>query len=218
MEGRELKSMRDWAHEMGFDLPPDRVDLLAAFLDELWQWNKKTNLIGIRSKDRIITELLLDSLVPLPYLPHRGSILDLGSGAGFPIIPLKICRKGLEVHLIEANNKKVNFLRHVIRLTGLSGIDVKRGRIETAGDLLQPDGYDIITARAVAPLEKVITWCSPHLKQAGLMINFQGSAFAESIKRSSEVMDKNRIFLYESVPYRLPQKRAKRHILLFKKN
>lgn len=218
MEEREQRQMIDCALEMGIELTPERAETMGLFLDELCEWSKKTNLTGISSRDRIIKELLLDSLVPLSYIPEQGSILDLGSGAGFPIIPIKICRMGLNTHLMEANNKKVNFLKHVIRLTGLSGINVKRGRIETDGDLLDPAGYDIITARAVAPLEKVIRWCAPHLKQTGLMINFQGGDFAEAIKKSSKIMRKTGIFLHEKVSYDLPQKGAKRHTLLFKKH
>ena len=138
-------------------------------------------------------------------------------GAGFPAIPLKICKRGLSFHLIEAKAKKVSFLNHVIRLIGLKGIEIIRGRVEKDKGLLRAEGYHIITARALAHLPQTLTWCSPCLMPGGIIVSFQGSRFTRDLKESLNVMKKERLFLCQSIPYVLPGKDCKRHILVFKK-
>ena len=218
MNGKENDILRTWAHNSGLELSAHQVQLFEIYLDELWQWNRHVNLTGLSSRQDVIKELLLDSLIPCPFLPEEGSLLDVGSGAGFPAIPIKICKPHLKTHLVEANSKKVNFLKQVVRLTKLSNIIVIRGRIEQDGGILNPKGYHIITARALAQLHKTLTWCAPHLMPGGLIINFQGSRFEEALKESSEVIKKHQIFLYKTIPYNLPGKTSSRHILIFKKN
>jgi 16S rRNA (guanine527-N7)-methyltransferase len=176
------------------------------------------NLTGLSSRRRILRDLLLDSIIPSPYLPNAGRLLDVGAGAGFPAIPLKICKPGIEAHLIEAKAKRVSFLKQVIRLTGLGGIDVMEGRIEREGNLLCPEGYHVITARAVAGLPRVLSWCAPHLQRTGLIVNFQGSQFDKAVGESSEVLKEHRLFLYQSIPYTLPGKDSPRHLILFKRH
>ena len=213
----EQRNLRSWAHDFGIKLSASQIHLCCAHVDELWEWNRRVNLTGLSSRERIITELLLDSLIPSPFLPEEGRLLDVGSGAGFPGIPLKICKSRLNAHLMEANSKKTSFLQQVIRLTKLHGIKVMRGRIETNTALLHPEGYHIITARALAPLPRTLSWCAPHLMSGGLIVSFQGSLFEKALKESSDVMRKHGLFLYKSIPYTLPGKSSPRHLLILKK-
>ncbi len=175
------------------------------------------NLVGLSSRLRIIKELLLDSLMALSFLPEEGKYLDVGSGAGFPGIPLIICRPRLNAYFLEANGKKARFLRQVIRLTKLRHVDVVIGRIENEEGLLDPEGYQIITARALAPLPQTLKWCTPHLMNNGLFLSFQGTRYNDSLEQSLEIIKKNRISLYESIPYTLPGKSKQRHLLVFRK-
>jgi 16S rRNA (guanine527-N7)-methyltransferase len=142
-------------------------------------------------------------------------VLDLGSGAGFPGIPLKILKDGLTFQLLEANSKKASFLRQVIRVTRLSGIVVLRGRIEKDKHLLRPEGYEVITARAVANLRQTLMWCTPYLAPEGMIVNFQGSQFEKALRESSKIMQKEHLSLFKSIPYTLPGKNSQRHLLLF---
>jgi 16S rRNA (guanine527-N7)-methyltransferase len=209
--------LRSWARDFGIKLSGSQVHLLGIHLDELWQWNKRMNLTGLSSRQRIIKELLIDSLIPSTFLPETCSVLDVGSGAGFPAIPLKICRADLSFHLMEAHSKKVSFLKQVIRLTRLQGIKVMRGRIEKDKGLLQPEGYHVITARALAHLSQTLSWCAPCLISGGMIVNFQGSQFEHALKESADVMKRERLFLIKSIPYTLPGKDSPRHVLIFKK-
>lgn len=217
MNRKEKDILLTWACSYGIKLSGFQIYLLGTYIDELWEWNKRINLTGASSREGIIKEVLLDSMIPASFLPEEGNLLDVGSGAGFPAIPLKICKKGLSFHLIEAKSKKVHFLKQVIRLTGLQGIDVIRGRIEKDKDLLRADGYHVITVRALAHLSQTLTWCAPCLISGGMIVSFQGSRFECVLKESSDVMKKEQVLLYKSIPYTLPGKDSKRYILIFKK-
>ncbi len=217
MNKHEKQLLLACANELGILLSAVQLDLIGIYLDELWQWNKKVNLTGLSSRERIIRELLVDSLLPSPFLPEEGRLLDVGSGAGFPGIPLKIHKSGIKVHLMEANSKKASFLRHVIRITKLPGIGVIRGRVERDGKDLHPDGYQVVTARAFSPLPECISSCAPFLCPEGLLVNFQGSRSDKTIAESAEVIRAHGLILHRSVPYNLPGTNSPRRLLIFKR-
>jgi 16S rRNA (guanine527-N7)-methyltransferase len=205
------------ANRFNVTLSPHQASLLTIFLDELFEWNKKINLTGLSSTDRIIKDLLIDSMIPSPFLPDHGRYLDVGSGAGFPGIPLVILKPGLEVQFVESNSKKAAFMMHVFRLLKLRQVQLINGRIEENESRLHPEGYHVITARAVAPLGQVLKWCSPHLASKGMLINFQGSHFAEALKNGEEMVSKYNLLLHKKIPYTLPGKDSPRTLLVFLK-
>ena len=215
MKGKsELVSL---ARKAGVVLADAHLDLFEDYLKELLEWDKKMNLTGLSSVERIVRELLLDSLVPVPHIPEKGFMLDVGSGAGFPAIPIKVCRPRLTVHLVEAGARRVSFLKQVIRLTGLQGIRAIRGRIERDTGLVRAQGYDVVTFRALAPMPRAVLWCCPHLRPGGLMISFQGPRYENVLKESSEILEKEGLILEKRIPYKLPGKADPRNILLFRK-
>ena len=217
MNSSEPQNLRSWARDFGIDLSLPQIRLLSIYLDELCEWNKKTNLTGLTSREEIIKDLLLDSIIPAVFLPDYGRFLDVGSGAGFPGIPLMICKPELTAHFLEPNSKKVSFLKQVIRLTGLRQIGVIRGRIEESPNLFHLKGYHIITARALAHLPQVLKWCAPHLASGGLIISFQGSHFEDALERASGIIKDQRLLLHKTIPYSLPGKDSQRNILIFLK-
>ena len=217
MQKQEYDLLRSCARDYGATLTTPQIDLLDIYLHELWEWNEKINLTGLNSRERILKELLIDSLIPSPYLPEEGNLLDVGSGAGFPAIPLKILSPGLKMHLMEARSKRVSFLKQVTRITNLDDIEIIRGRIEKDKALLRSEGYDIITARALADLPRTLTWCAPHLKTGGLILTFKGSQVEKVLKEGSDVIHAHGLVLYKTVPYRLPGNDAIRHLLIFRK-
>ncbi|MBW1705409.1 MAG: 16S rRNA (guanine(527)-N(7))-methyltransferase RsmG [Deltaproteobacteria bacterium] len=217
MQKEENNLLNSWARDFGITLSTSQINLINIYLNELWEWNKKVNLTGLTSRKKILKELLIDSLIPSPYLPEEGNFLDVGSGAGFPAIPLKISSPGLKTHLMEARSKRVNFLKQVIRITNLDDIEIIRGRIEKDGTLLRSEGYDIITARALADLPRTLTWCAPHLKTGGLILSFQASQLEKVLKEGSDVIHEHGLVLYKTVSYRLPGKDSIRHLLIFRK-
>ncbi|MBU2498945.1 MAG: 16S rRNA (guanine(527)-N(7))-methyltransferase RsmG [Proteobacteria bacterium] len=205
------------AKRYGIELNGVQLERFQLYLDELWGWNQKINLTGLRNKESMLVELFLDSLIPAPFLPREGRMLDVGSGAGFPGVPLKIHNPRLETDLLEINAKRVSFLRHIIRLMKLEGVRVIRGRIEKEGGMLHPDGYHIITARALAPLPQTVGWCAPFLRQGGILVGFLGARAGEDLKESREVFEKHGLMLEREHPYSLPGKRSERSSVILRR-
>lgn len=175
------------------------------------------NLTGIDERGRMISELFLDSCIPVPYIPEKGRMLDVGSGAGFPAIVIKVLLPDIKLILVEANSKKTSFLKQIIRLLGLEDIEVVNGRIEKLGDRLRSNGFDIISARALADLDQIINWCSPLLSEGGVLVYFSGSKVDENLKNCEYLMKDQNLTLAESIPYVLPGRRCIRNIVILKK-
>jgi 16S rRNA (guanine527-N7)-methyltransferase len=175
------------------------------------------NLTGLAEPGRMILELFLDSLISVSYLPMKGRMLDVGSGAGFPAIVIKVLLPNLKLHLVDANSKKTSFLKQVIRLLKLDNVEVINGRIEMVKGRLCPDGYDIITARALANLKQIINLCSPLLSHEGLLVYFSGSRVDENLKDCEYLMKDQHLSLAQSIPYCLPGMQDDRYIVILRK-
>jgi 16S rRNA (guanine527-N7)-methyltransferase len=202
----------------GIRVHSDQAWKLNVFLDELELWNRKINLTGLSSRQKIVDELLTDSLLPTPFLPDEGNYLDVGSGAGFPAIPIKIFKPRLNCQLIEPNSKKVHFLKQVIRLARLNQIEVVEGRMEEGGGVFLTKGYDVITSRAFAPLPRFLTLCAPHLSLEGFIVAFLGGQGEAAIRESEAIIDRYRLFPFKRISYVLPGKPGKREVLILKRS
>ncbi len=175
------------------------------------------NLTGLSDRERMVFELFLDSLVPVPHLLETGRMLDVGSGAGFPGIPLKICKPGLSVQLLESSAKKVSFLKQAVRLLGLEETDVIRGRIERDRGILHPDGYHLITARALAPMGQTIRWCAPLLRPGSFLVSFVGGRFEDELNENRQVIKDHDLTLHKKISYTLPGRESERATIILKK-
>lgn len=214
----DLQLLRQGAHEFGVELSEKQISLFALFLDGLCSWNRRMNLTGISERRQMMIKLLLDPLVALPYLPSGGTVLDVGSGAGIPGFPFKIARQELEVHLLESKAKKVSFLSNMIRTLGLTRIAAYQGRAEKRPT---PSGlfpsYDVVAARALAPLGKTITICSPYLKQGSLLVTFKGSKVNQEIQDSERLLEESHLRMSKKISYRLPETGGNRYLVILKK-
>jgi 16S rRNA (guanine527-N7)-methyltransferase len=147
-DGNPAHALAEGLEALGLDLPPRACEQLLAFLRILAEWNRAYNLTAVRDPLDMVRRHLLDSLTLLPHL--RGErIVDLGSGAGLPGIPLAIADPDRQFILLESNGKKVRFMRHAISQLGLSRVTVVQGRAESVQ--LNPPP-DTVVARAVADL------------------------------------------------------------------
>jgi 16S rRNA (guanine527-N7)-methyltransferase len=217
LDEKEKRLLSEKALDFGIDLSQRHLDLFGAYMDELLEWNRRINLTGLSERKRIIIELFLDSLIPTPFIPEKGRMLDVGSGAGFPGIVIKVCRPHLKTCLMEANSRKTSFLKQVVRLLKLSDVDVVNGRIESDKDKLHPDGYHLITARALAGPDRIITWCSPFLCSGGLLITFLGSGAVDELEKCGIALETNFLVVDRLIPYSLPGMRSGRTLALLRK-
>lgn len=154
-------------------LDPALLDPLLVYLSELEKWNAAYNLTAVRDPGEMVTRHLLDSLALLPALDGIAitHLLDVGSGAGLPGIPLALARPDWQVAVLDSNGKKARFLRHAVRSLGLSNVQVFESRVE-AHEAAQP--YDAITSRAFSALGEFVTLTAPLLAAGGHWLAMKG--------------------------------------------
>ncbi len=217
MEAENRTILVEGSKAFGVHLDAKAVESFDLFLKELLKWNQKINLTAIRTEKDIITKHFVDSLSVHPHLAKACSLLDLGSGAGFPGIPLKIADPAVEVTLIDSVRKKVDFERHAIRSLGLKGIEAIHGRAEEKEILKQWEGrFDRVVSRAFADLQTFLRLSHPFLKRGGIALAMKGIPEAEEIRAFNEG-EKIGYRLPETVAFDLPFTSLKRTILLFEK-
>lgn len=157
---------------LGLHLTPEQVAAFHTYLDEITRWSARTNLTALREPEDIVRAGFLDSLACLPLIPpETRRALDVGSGAGFPGLPIKLVRSDLAFTLVEASRKKATFLQHVVRRLGLAAVRVLQRRAEDlAGDPEEAGAYDLALARAVAAPPEQARLVRPFLRPGGLFL------------------------------------------------
>jgi 16S rRNA (guanine527-N7)-methyltransferase len=205
------------ADEMGLPLTGAQIALFEAYRDTLLLWRSKMNLVSLQSEFDLPVRHFIDSLTLLPYLPAGpGTLLDIGSGAGFPAIPVKIVREDLHATLLEASRKKCSFLKEVIRRLGLRDMAVLNCRLE---ELLKKDpkpSFDVIVSRATLKLPELLRGGLPLLNPGGVLAAMKGPGLEEEAAALDSLNNKN----YRIVgiyPFSLPLTGDHRHILLVDK-
>jgi 16S rRNA (guanine527-N7)-methyltransferase len=157
---------------LGLRLAPGQVAAFRVYREEIGRWSARANLTALRRAEEIVRDGFLDSLACLPAIPPGARrALDVGSGAGFPALPLKLARTELAFTLVEASRKKATFLRHMVRTLGLADVRVIQRRAEAvAEDPRESGAYDVALARAVAPPPEQARLVRPFLRTGGLYL------------------------------------------------
>lgn len=197
--------------ELGHVPETDIVRSFMTYLSELRRWNKTYSLTSIRKDEDIIIRHFLDSLLFLKVIPeHTGSIADVGSGAGFPGIPIKIMRPEIEMYLIESSRKKSAYLRHVKRQLGLKKTNIIEKRIEKVKvERELPLPADVAVTRALFSIKDFLKKASHIVRDGGILILNKGPRLKEEIN-----LLKDEDIEYEIIPLSLPLSDIKRHIVV----
>jgi len=200
------------AKKVGVVLKPIQLQMFVTFLKELKAWNKRVNLTSLQEDLDILIKHFIDSLLPMRFIPLHSYLLDIGSGAGFPGIPLKIAEPSLLVTLLDSKLKKVFFQRHIIRKLGLQGIEAMHGRAEHAKKRDEVPLFDVVVSRAIYTLEELQQVSEGYLKKKGTLI---------VLKTPKEAMEEKQVKasfrLKECLDCELPLKKGKRRIILLQK-
>jgi len=177
------------AGKIGVDVGEETIERITLYAEELQKWNKAYNLIGRKLDDEGIIDLYIDSLTPLTI---RGifeagkEVVDIGSGAGLPGIPLYLLAGPFPLTLVESQRKKITFLRHVCRVLEMSEIRLYPGRIE---DIVREEdslnAYEVALARAVMDPLRLLRLARPLLCEGGTLVAFVGKSDAETMRRKS---------------------------------
>jgi 16S rRNA (guanine527-N7)-methyltransferase len=217
MEPENRGLLVEGAKTLGIHLDGKAVEVFDLYADELLKWNEKINLTAIRTEKGIVLKHFLDSLSAHPFLPGHSSLLDIGSGAGFPGIPLKIVEPSLQVTLVDSVLKKVDFQRHIIRRLGLQGIEAVHGRVQQKEMVQRMEGrFDRVISRAFSHLPSLLTLSYPFLRKGGRVLAMKGQVMEDEIRCLSDT-DRTLYRLEKAVSFLLPFSTFKRSILMFEK-
>lgn len=181
--------MDNYLKELDIELSDLQLNQFYRYMNLLIEWNKVMNLTGITDPEEIIIKHFIDSLTVLDKIDKRDSIIDVGTGAGFPGIPIKIAFPETKVVLLDSLNKRIKFLNEVIEQLQLDNIETIHGRAEDYGkDKKHREKYDIAIARAVAPLNILLEYLMPFTKVKGKVLCMKASNSEEEIKNSSNAI------------------------------
>lgn len=172
----KYKELAEMFSAEGIEITPEQYEKLAVYARMLVEWNEKMNLTGITDPRGIALKHFLDSIIPLKMmgLPKASSLIDVGTGAGFPGLPMKIYHPDLKLTLLDSLNKRVNFLSAVCEETGISAKCVHE-RAEEGGRKPEfREKYDIAAARAVAAMPVLTEYCLPYVKVGGIFCALKG--------------------------------------------
>jgi len=207
---------RGWNHlivkgcgEFGIAVSPQQCGLMARHAADLLAWNRKMNLTAITEPEDMAVKHYMDSLIPARFIPAGSKLLDIGSGAGFPGIPLKIFDSSLILTMLDSVRKKVSFLQYAIGSLSLKDTAAVHGRAEDFGK--QPayaHAFDVVICRAFSDLGKFAKLALPFLKPEGRMIAMKGKISEEEIAPVQEH------FIVEREEYQLPVSGAERTLLI----
>lgn len=191
------------ARNMGLELTKKNIQAFETYADELIKWNSKINLTSIISENEIVIKHFIDSLHLAPYISNEDTLLDIGSGGGFPVIPLKIVKPDTAMVSVDAVGKKITFQRHIIRTLNLQKIETVHARIE---DLHKTHAhkFSLITSRAFTRLDNFISVAAPLLAEGGKIIAMKGSGADDEITISDAAMRSLGFSITSQHPYYLP--------------
>jgi len=206
------------AREFGIELSPMQLDAFETYYRELVAWNARFNLTTITERNQVIVKHFLDSLSSAPLLrPNVASLIDIGSGAGFPGVPLKIALPSLRVTLLDPTGKKVEFLKHVIAALDLRGATALHARAEElAHDPAHREKYDAAVARAVADLATLLEYALPFVRIGGVCVAYKGVEVEEEVRRAARATIGLGGRLSEVMPVQLPGL-ERRHLIVVEK-
>lgn len=204
--------------KLNISVTKENLASLAKYKDLLVEYNKKFNLTAIKSDEEIYLKHFYDSLTLIKAYSLNGNLklLDIGTGAGFPGLVLKIFYPDLELTLLDSNHKKIAFLEVVIKELNLKKVTCINSRAENLPKTYR-EYFDIVTSRAVAHLRILLELSIPYLKVGGKLIAMKGLS-EEEIKESAKILEKLDSTIVDTIKFNLPIEGSNRSLVIIQKN
>ena len=176
---------------INLDLTENEINTFKMYMDLLLEWNNKINLTAITEEDEIILKHFVDSCSIIKYIKNEDKLIDIGTGAGFPGIPLKVINKDIHITLMDSLNKRINFLNEVINKLSLENINAIHSRAEDlARNKDYREMYDVAVSRAVANLSTLSEYMLPFVKVGGKCICMKGPNIDEELENAKGAITK----------------------------
>lgn len=218
MTNKEL--LKKGITEFNIDVDEKMIDDFSIYREILVEWNQKMNLTGIEDEKEVFIKHFLDSVSIFKngYIKDNMKVIDIGTGAGFPGLPMKIAKRSLDVTLLDSLNKRINFLQEVCKKIYIDDVEFIHGRAEDFGqDENYREQYDIATARAVAGLPVLMEFCVPFVKVGGYFICLKGPNADLELEESKKAMETLGVKFIEKIDIKLPEIELNHNILVFEK-
>ena len=212
------KILLEESNKIDIELTEDKIELFYNYMEILLEWNKKINLTAITEEKEIILKHFIDSISINKYIKKEKIVMDIGTGAGFPGIPLKILNFNNKFILVDSLNKRINFLKEVKKELNLNNLELIHSRVEDiAKNLEYRENIDIIVSRAVANLRILAEYMIPFLKIGGECICMKGPNIDNEIEESKKAIEilGGKIERIENI--NLLEDDIKRNIIIIKK-
>lgn len=215
-----ISTLRRGIDELDIKLDENQLKEFSRFKELLEEWNEKINITSIREEAEVDIKHFLDSLTPVATNLFEGKkkVIDIGTGGGFPGIPLKIYNKELEITLMDSLNKRIKFLDEVIGDLKLENIEAIHGRAEELGRTPEyREIYDICISRAVASLDTLAEYCIPFVKVGGYFISMKGPEVEEELALSKKAIKTLGGEIVETQYFTLPESDIVHSLIIIKK-
>lgn len=217
-----MEKLKEYCENNNIEITDKKINQFEIYYEHLIEKNKVMNLTAITERDEVIVKHFIDSISIIPYIrnikDNNIKIIDIGTGAGFPGIPLKIMMPDVEFTLLDSLNKRVNFLNEIINMLGLDNINAIHGRAEDfASDKKYREQYDFCVSRAVANLSTLSEYCIPFVKKNGYFISYKAGESEEEIKNASNAVKILGGKIEEKKEFLLPNTDAQRVFVFIRK-
>lgn len=218
--GFQLEKLAESLSITGIELTEKVKQAFDIYTRELLKWNTVINLTAITELSEVMTKHFYDSIAPLNELeiPNGATFIDIGTGAGFPGLPIKLLRPDIKLTLFDSLKKRVDFLKNTCEALQLKDITFIHARAEDAAKLKQyREKYDFTAARAVASLNVLCEYCLPFVKKGGIFIAYKGQKGTNELKQAENAIKLLGGEAFRTIDYKLPDEEGERQIILIKK-